>query len=42
MPEKKLKQLFIDHHALLIASSEYNRSITAALKNTIDWCLDRL
>ena len=33
----KLKQLFIDHHGLLIASPEYNSSITPLLKNTIDW-----
>ncbi len=34
---KKLKQLFREHHGLLIASPEYNSSITAALKNAIDW-----
>ena len=39
MPEngKKLKQLFIDHHGLLIAAPEYNSSVTAVLKNAIDW-----
>jgi NAD(P)H-dependent FMN reductase len=39
MPEngKKLKQLFIDHAGLLIAAPEYNSSITAVLKNAIDW-----
>jgi NAD(P)H-dependent FMN reductase len=33
----KLKQLFVAHHGLLIASPEYNSSITPLLKNTIDW-----
>ena len=39
MPEngKKLKQLFIDHDGLLLACPEYNSSITAVLKNAIDW-----
>lgn len=39
MPEngQKLKKLCIDHHAFLIASPEYNSSITPILKNTIDW-----
>lgn len=34
---KKLKQLIREHHGLLIAAPEYNSSITAALKNAIDW-----
>lgn len=34
---KKLKALFLEHDALLIASPEYNSMITAALKNAIDW-----
>src|SRR5215469_4896313 len=39
MPENgsKLKRLFIDHEGLLIAAPEYNSSITAVLKNAIDW-----
>ena len=32
----KLKQSFLDHDGLLIASPEYNSSITPLLKNTID------
>ncbi len=39
MPEAagKLKVLFREHHGLIIASPEYNSSITGALKNAIDW-----
>ena len=33
----QLKQLFLDHDGLLIASPEYNSSITPLLKNVIDW-----
>lgn len=34
----RFKQLMIDHDGFLIASPEYNSSITPLLKNTIDWC----
>ncbi len=39
MPESaaKLKKLFDEHDAFLIASPEYNSGYTAALKNAIDW-----
>ena len=36
-PAVKLKALFREHHGLIIASPEYNSSVTAALKNAIDW-----
>jgi len=35
---KRLKSLMIAHDGFLIASPEYNGSITPLLKNTIDWC----
>jgi chromate reductase, NAD(P)H dehydrogenase (quinone) len=32
-----LKQVFKEHHGLLLACPEYNSSITPLLKNTLDW-----
>lgn len=34
---KKLKEIFIQHQGLLIASPEYNSSIPGGLKNVVDW-----
>ena len=35
---QRLVALITQHHALLVASPEYNSLITPLLKNTIDWC----
>ena len=37
MNATRLKELFFGHDGLLIASPEYNSSISPLLKNTIDW-----
>jgi NAD(P)H-dependent FMN reductase len=39
LPEnaRKLKAIFASHDGIIIASPEYNSSVTAALKNAIDW-----
>src|SRR5690348_5155174 len=34
---RKLREIFLAHNALLIASPENNSSVTALLKNTLDW-----
>ena len=34
---RKLKDIMLAHHGLLLSCPEYNSSITAVLKNAIDW-----
>ena len=41
-PVVKLQDLMIASDALLIASPEYNGTLTPALKNAIDWCSRRV
>jgi chromate reductase len=34
---RTLKQMMVEHHGFLLSCPEYNSSITAVLKNAIDW-----
>ena len=34
---KKLKEMMVEHDGILIASPEYNGSVTGVLKNIINW-----
>src|SRR5215831_18806881 len=38
---REFKELMLAHQGLLISAPEYNSSITAVLKNTIDWASRR-
>ncbi len=38
---RQLKQLMLSHQGFLVASPEYNSSISAVLKNAIDWASRR-
>ena len=35
---RRLRRLMLDHQGFLIASPEYNGSVSPLLKNLIDWC----
>jgi NAD(P)H-dependent FMN reductase len=35
---RRLRQLMLEHQGFLIASPEYNGSVSPLLKNVIDWC----
>ncbi|MDE2260506.1 MAG: NAD(P)H-dependent oxidoreductase, partial [Betaproteobacteria bacterium] len=39
LPEnaRRLKQLFLEHDALMLVSPENNASVSALMKNTLDW-----
>ena len=40
-PAQRFKKLMLEHQGFLISSPEYNSSITAVMKNTIDWVAQR-
>lgn len=36
-PARQLQDLFVEHDGFLLASPEYNSSLTPLMKNTLDW-----